>query len=68
MALSYEDSHCKKCGKADSLDWMQRGLCVKIMKPYLRVKVYKKYLLVDIVRPNLKAGCGTITSGYKLEV
>lgn len=38
------------------------------MKPYLQVKIYKHYLLVDIVRPNLKAGCGTITTGYKLEV
>lgn len=34
----------------------------------IEVYEYKKYLLVDIVRPNLKAGCGTITSGYKLEV
>ncbi|WP_283593351.1 hypothetical protein [Limosilactobacillus galli] len=25
--LSYEDSHCKRCGKVDSLAWMQRGLC-----------------------------------------
>ena len=38
------------------------------MKPYLQVKIYKYYLLVDIVRPNTKAGCGTITTGYKLEV
>lgn len=38
------------------------------MKPYLQVKIYKHYLLVDIVRPNTKAGCGTITTGYKLEV
>ena len=35
-------------------------------KTYLKVKIYKKYLLVDIVRPN-PIGCGTITSGYKLE-
>lgn len=38
------------------------------MKPYLRVKIYKKYLLVDIVRPNLEAGCGVIVSGYRLDV
>lgn len=36
------------------------------MKPYLQVKVYKKYLLVDIVRPN-PVGRGTITSGYRVE-
>ena len=35
------------------------------IKPYLQVKIYKKYLLVDIVRPN-PIGCGTITSGYKV--
>jgi hypothetical protein len=38
------------------------------MKPYLKVKIYKHYLLVDIVWPNTEAGCGTITTGYKLEV
>lgn len=27
MALSYEDTHCKKCGKATDFAWMQRGLC-----------------------------------------
>lgn len=37
------------------------------MKPYLKVKIYKHYLLVDIIRPNLKAGCGTITSGYLVD-
>ena len=38
------------------------------MRPYLEVEIYKHYLLVDIVRPNTKASCGTITTGYKLEV
>lgn len=36
------------------------------MKPYLEVRIYKHYLLVDVIRPN-PIGCGTITSGYKLE-
>ena len=30
--LSYEDSHCVKCGKADNLAWMQQGLCYDCFK------------------------------------
>lgn len=33
----------------------------------IEVYEYKKYLLVDTTKPN-PIGCGTITSGYKLEV
>mgnify|MGYP001851664449 CR=1 FL=1 len=27
MALSYEDTHCEKCGKEDEFAWMNGGLC-----------------------------------------
>ncbi len=27
MALSYEDTHCKRCGKEDNLAWLNGGLC-----------------------------------------
>lgn len=27
MALNYEDTHCKRCGKEYSLAWISNGLC-----------------------------------------
>ena len=28
MALSYEDTHCERCGKYDKTAWITGGLCV----------------------------------------
>lgn len=43
------------------------SLVVTKLNVTIKVYEYKKYLLIDAVKPNAKAGCGTITSGYKLE-
>jgi len=32
MALSYEDTHCERCGKYDKTAWITGGLCVDCCK------------------------------------
>lgn len=46
MALSYEDTHCERCGKEYSLAWMNGGLCEEC---------FKKKKLED-VRQSIKEG------------
>lgn len=55
MALSYEDTHCERCGKEYSLAWMNRGLCEEC---------FKKKKLED-VRQSIKEGePDTFSSDY----